>query len=298
MLTCKSGLPAGILPILPTLAGYLGRLRTMTTISDMLRRYREEEMPNLAPRTRKDYVRHLATLDKAFGHYGIDELRPKDIGLFLRVPKGKIQRNRQVAVLSAIYSLAVGSWFVAENNPCLRVKRNPSKPRDRYITDAEFAVVYWMAPDSVQLAMSLALLTGQRQGDIISLKWEQCTPEGITFQQSKTGKKLRVKMSKHLKYILARAKRQPPDSPKEYVIRTRSGERYTSEGFRALWQRVMRKVKEAKALESPFTFHDIRAKCVSDSSSLEAAMNRAGHQSMQMTRSVYDRGIRDVEPLS
>lgn len=41
----------------------------------------------------------------------------------------------------------------------------------------------------------------------------------------------------------------------------------------------------------------MRAKCVSDNKSIEAAMQLAGHTNMSMTRRVYDRGVREVDPL-
>jgi integrase len=80
-----------------------------------------------------------------------------------------------------------------------------------------------------------------------------------------------------------------------YVLRTRSGKPYTSEGFRACWQRTM--AKHVKAGGERFTFHDLRAKSVSDSKTLEQAFERAGHTTMAMTRGVYDRNYRKVTPL-
>ena len=264
-------------------------------LRDIIERYRRDVLPTFAERTQKDYHRHLDFLIAKLGDRDADDVKPRDIGALLDVPTGKIQRNRQVSVLSAIYSKAVGRWFVAEKNPCLRVERNPSKPRDRYINHDEYRTIYRRAPEPVQIAMDLALLTGQRQGDIVGMKWSQVTPEGITIRQSKTGKRMRITMSLSLMYVLRRAKRRAGSC--EYVIPTSFGKRYTPEGFRALWQRVMRQVRSDKALVAPATFHDIRAKCVSDSASLEDAMKRAGHTSMAMTRGTYDRGIRDVRPL-
>jgi integrase len=268
-----------------------------STMQDLFARYEREIVPTLADRTQKDYRRHLKILRTVFGHMRAEEIKPRHIGAFLERPKGKIQANRQVAVLSAVFAKAVGRWYLAENNPCAKVERNPSGHRRRYVTDIEFAAIYAVSPIRVQIAMDLALITGQRQGDLLRLKWGAVLEDGVLFMQSKTGKRLLVGLSPALEDVLLRARRLLPHLPREYVLRTRTGKPYTSEGFRAVWQRTMRKAMRLKLLTERFTVHDLRAKSVSDSESLEKAMERAGHTSMAMTRGVYDRGIRKVTPL-
>lgn len=267
-------------------------------LNQVFDRYEQEVLPELAPRTQRDYRRHLKILRAHFGDKHPDAVRPKDVGQFLGVPRGKIQRNRQVAVLSAIYSYAVGRWWAAERNPCLGVLRNPSKKRTRYITDDEFLMIYREAPERVRIIIDLAFVTGQRQGDILALRWDQVTPDGIRLQEGKTGKKLLIGLSPTLEAILARAKRLQGKQPSEYVNASRNGIRYSGEGFRACYQRVMRPIRAASLIEKPFpTFHDLRAKCVSDSKSLEEAFERSGHTTMAMTRGTYDRNFRKVTPL-
>ena len=267
------------------------------TLADAFDKYEQEIVPTLGARTQKDYRRHLVVLRKFCGHVLIDDLEPKHIGKFLDVTTGRIQRNRQVAVLSAVYAKCVGRWYCAKLNPCRDVERNPQKKRDRYVSHEEYAAVYAVMPPRMQVAMELALLTGQRQGDLLSLEWSKVTDEGVLFQQGKTGKRLRVGLSPRLVAALERAKTFLPQIPRRYVLRNAKGQAYTSEGFRAIWQRHMRKALKSGALLERFTFHDLRAKSVSDSGSLQDAMDRAGHTSMAMTRGVYDRGIRNVKPL-
>jgi len=269
----------------------------ITRMSEVFDRYIREVVPTLAERTQKDYLRHLSILRAWCGHMHPDELEPKDIGKFLDVEKGKIQRNRQVAVLSAVYAKAVGRWYVAQKNPCRDVERNPTHRRTRYVTDEEYLAVYTLASERTRLMMDLALITGQRQGDLIALKWEAVTDSGIRLQQGKTGKKLIITKSEVLEAVLERAKALKPDLPREYVVRTRKGRPYTSEGFRAVWQRTMNQAMRKKVIQERFTFHDLRAKSVSDSETLEQAFERAGHTSMSMTRGVYDRNFRKVTPL-
>lgn len=269
-----------------------------STLKEHFERYKREVLPTLAPRTQKDYSRHIAILMRVFGHMAPDELQPRHIGAFLDRPKGKIQANRQVAVLSAIYAKMVGRWYVAEKNPCRDVERNESHRRTRYVTNAEFDAVHAIAHPRVRLAMDLALLTGQRQGDLISLPFKNVSAEGILFQQGKTGKRLRVRMSATLQAVIERARVMTPVVDiGGFVVRTRGGSPYTSEGFRAMWQRTMNRALRQKVITERFTFHDLRAKAVSDSKTLEEAFERAGHTSMAMTRGTYDRGVRDVEPL-
>lgn len=265
------------------------------TLQDCFDRYLTEVVPTLEPRTQRDYRRHLKKLGAVFGHMRPDDVKPRDIGRFLDVPKGKIQANRIIGVLSAVYTKAVGRWYEAERNPCRGVERNTSKPRDRNVRDVEFAAFREMANKKVQVAMDLALLTGQRQGDLLKLKWAQVTPEGVEFRQGKTGKRLLVTMSPALEAVLLRARGFLPHLPREYVLRRRDGSPYTENGFRAMWQRTMRAY--VKKGGERFTFHDLRGKSATDSSSLQDAYERLGHTSIAMTRKVYDRGVRRVTPL-
>lgn len=292
-------------------------------LHDYFDRYEREILPTLKPRTQKDYVRHLKVLREHFGDMHPDDVKPRDIGRFLDVPKGKIHRVRIVAVLSSVYTKMVGKWYVAEKNPCLTVERQKNPPRDRYITDEEFWAVHAIMPPRMKIAMELALYTGQRQGDLISLTWDQVTDEGILFNQSKTGQSRLVlfvdpedegarKEDSALWDVLARAKQLVPQLPRKYVLRTEEGAAYTSEGFRSIWQRYMRKAvngwtrkrKGGEPTEYPpvlserFTFHDIRAKTVSDEEDVDIAQLRAGHTNKAMTLRVYSRKTRKVVALS
>ena len=263
------------------------------TVAAILDRFERDYVPTLSPRTQIDYKRHIEKLKEIFGDRIAAELKPKDFGPFLDVKKGKIQRNRSLAVLSCAFSEAVGRWYWLERNVLRDVKRHPSTPRSRYVTDAEFEAVKLIAPLRLRLAMELALLTGQRQGDIIDMKWEQIQDVGIVVEQSKTGKKLAIEITPALEAVLDRCWNLPGRG--EYVITRSIGGRYTSEGFRATWQRTINRYVHRGGKR--FTFHDLRAKSASDSETIDAAYQRLGHTSMSMTRRAYDRGVRKVKPL-
>jgi integrase len=266
----------------------------ISTLGDALDKYVREELPKMQPATQKNYGLCIQRLRRAFGDMRPDDVRPRDIGRYLATGRG-VMRNKEISVLSAVYTKCVSRWYCAETNPCRNVERNETRPRDRYVTNEEYDAFRAMLPTRIQIAMDLALLTGQRQGDILKLQWAQVSDEGIRFRQGKTGKKLLVGMSPSLERVLAASKALPPDLPRLYVVRRLNGKAYTSDGFRAIWQRTMRKYVKNGGLR--FTFHDIRAKTVSDSETIAQAYDRAGHTSMSTTRGVYERGERKVTPL-
>ena len=65
------------------------------------------------------------------------------------------------------------------DNPVRLLEPFTEKPRDRYVTDAEFAAVYGSAHEVVKAAMLLAAVTGLRQGDILRLRRSDFDADGL-----------------------------------------------------------------------------------------------------------------------
>lgn len=270
---------------------------TTVTVSQVLDRYERECVPLLAPRTQKDYARHIQHLKRQFGELDANALEPRMFGPFLQVRKGVQQRVRQLAVLSAAFTQAVSFWYVMKANVLRDVKRPKSRPRDRLIEQPEFDGVLAIAPLRVRLMMKLALKIGQRQGDLLNLRWADIKGMEIHLYQSKTGKRLAIGVDAELEALLDQCWKLPKGGCDggEYVITRRCGGRYTSEGFRALWQRTIKKwMKHGGA---NFHFHDIRALCATRCPSPEYAQRLLGHTSIGMTLRVYRRGIEHVQAL-
>jgi integrase len=64
-----------------------------------------------------------------------------------------------------------------------------------------------------------------------------------------------------------------------------------------MWRRAIVKAVERGAIKTPYTFHDLRAKTASDHPDIQKAADLLGHENVQMTKSVYDRSERIVDPL-
>ena len=77
-----------------------------------------------------------------------------------------------------------------------------------------------------------------------------------------------------------------------YLVCRRDGQRYTGSGFRAMWNRVMRRCVRRGGVH--FTFQDIRAKVGSDTKNDELL----GHFDGRTMRRHYKRKPIKVKPLS
>jgi integrase len=273
----------------------------MTTINELLDRYIPNELPKLARRTQIDSLRHIEVLRAMWGDLNADALKPRTIGQYLNgdSDKGRHQRGKIVSVLKVVYKLAVGKWFVVETSPCTNIILPKAGVRTRYPTDAEFAAFRSVCGERLQVAMDIALLTGMRQGDLLTLRWENIDVNGrvIYVRAGKTGKLHGIAITEAVEEALVRAKRQKPALPRDYVIRTRHGEPFSSEGFRSLWNRKMKQAVASGLLAEGFRWHDIRSKTASDSADLGAASELLQHGDVRLTKRIYDRSVRIVQPL-
>jgi len=271
---------------------------TAVTVNDILDRYERDCLPLLAPGTIKGYRYHIRDLRVAFGAAIAAELRPKDFGPFLNVRRGKCHRVRQLAVLSAAFTQAVSAWYVLETNVLRDVKRPKFRPRDRLVSDAEFKGLAALVPKRIRLAMMLAVLTGQRQGDIIRFRWSDIQDNALVIQQGKTGKRLAIEITKDLEQVLDQCWLLPGGghAGSEYVLPNMYGRPYTPEGFRACWQKQMN--KWVRLGNARHTFHDLRALAATRCPTPEVAMRLLGHSNISMTLRVYRRGVERVSALT
>ncbi len=164
--------------------------------------------------------------------------------------------RHEISLLGHVFAKAI-RWGVASQNPARGLDLGPGSPRRAQVTLAQVESVKSLASERMRIAIDLAVCTGQRRGDLLSLKREQLTDEGIIFRQSKTGAGVLIVWSHDLQAIVARAKALSPQIPADYLIRKRDGRPYTEDGFSAIWQRLM--AKHVKAGGTRFSFHDLRS---------------------------------------
>jgi integrase len=231
----------------------------------------------LAPRTQFDYRNYIdRQLEPWCGDKEPDEIKSPDVARYYKLRRAagaKSSANKEVACLSSVFQYGLGEGLCSAN-PCRGVRRNKTKPRDRYVRHDEFLLYFDAAPDYLQDLLAGIYLMELRPGEARELRTSTITPKGVFIEQSKTGKVKVIEWSPALQFVLTRSTSRFPGAP--FVFTNSHGEKWTETGMHSALATVRREiVAKAKALaaergepEPPapprWTFHDLRAKGESD----------------------------------
>ena len=254
---------------------------TGETVKQAIDRYLVEALPLKAVKTQREYSRQAAKLRTIWGKHRLDEVRPMHVAQYLDRHLHKIAANREVSLLSSIYSFAI-RWGWCDHNPCMGVRKHSEKPRERYLEDFELGVLRKAASsDQFRYIIDFAYLTAMRKGDILRLNLSDIREDGLYVQQGKTGKRQIFELTSDLQALLNRIRRLHRRVGSFSLFATRNGQPYTESGFDSIWRRLVKRsgVKDVH-------FHDIRAKSITDAKrlgGLDYAQSLAGHESRDTT---------------
>lgn len=252
----------------------------------------------LGNETRKDYKKYSRKLIPVFGKMDPDSVKPQHIRQYMdkRGVAAPVQANREKAFLSRVYGWAYERGMV-KGNPCKGVRQFKEEERERYVTDEEYYALYEVSPTVVKVAMELAYLCLARQGDVLAVQKTQLLQEGIFIRQGKTAAKQIKAWSERLLAAVELAKTLPLKNgiSSVYLIHQLNGRRYTRDGFNSRWQHAKEEAqKKHPHMLFDFTFHDLKAKGVSDlEGSLQEKQQISGHKTITQTAR-YDRKVKIV----
>ena len=232
-----------------------------SNMSDIFDQYLGKGMLELADSTRDKYTQYIKrTLRPVFGGSMPNDIDSADIYEYLELRKdqgAKITANREIACLSSVFNFAVRRRL-AKYNPCYGVKRNTEKSKNRYIRNDEFLESFEAAEEYVQDLMAGIYLMGMRPGEARNLRRDQLLPNGIRWEESKTGKVKIIAWSPAVQFFITRACTRSPESG--YVFTNSLGRKWTEWGMHSALRRIRRRVDGER-----WTWHDLRAKAESDS---------------------------------
>ncbi|MEL6315186.1 MAG: site-specific integrase [Pseudomonadota bacterium] len=229
------------------------------TLQSVLNAYQDSpRFLDLAPRTRRDYVRHIRKIEEEYHDLPIEALADRAArGEFLSwrdklAKSSRRQADYTYSVLALVIAWAFDRGLVPRN-PCEKPGKVYRSTRiDKIWTHSDETAFIESAPTHISLAFMLALWTGQRQGDLLRLPWTAYDGETIRLCQRKTGSRVVIPVGAPLKSVL-------DCTPKTAVtiLATSRKTAWTESGFRASWRKVCQ-----KAGVDGLTFHDLRGTAV------------------------------------
>jgi integrase len=226
----------------------------------LLLRFQEsgEFLYGISERTRRDYVKQIKRMERAFGDFPIKALDdPKSRTVFLDW-RDELAHSSLRQADSAYQTLArILSWALKRGlittNPCAEGGKLYHGTRvDKIWSDDEVARFLETAPPHIRLAMMLAINTGQRQGDLLKLTWSAYDGRIIRVRQRKTGAYVPVPVSDELRSVLDATPRLSP-----VIVINTEGKPWSESGFQGAWGKAA-----ARAGITGRTFHDLRGTAV------------------------------------
>ena len=253
---------------------------------DMSQKFADEHLPLLKPLTAEGYRTHIKYLTNQFHGLYLDEINKTRIAEYIsaRRQAGLTSPTirRHLSTLSSMYSRAIG-WGWIETNPSKSFDKRAvpeAKPRVRYITQKEFQRLHSNAAPHLKPILEIAVQTGMRSEEILSLKWSQINLDRreITLTKTKSGLPRVIPMTDQAVTTFVATLRHVT-SPYVFCNRT-TGERYRSvkKAFHSACRRSQ---------ITDFRFHDLRhtfaSWSVQGGMDLYRLSRILGHATTQMT---------------
>jgi integrase len=195
--------------------------REAPDVNDLCDKFEAEQLSRRRASTQVVYKSMLRVqIRPTLGKRKVATLAYEDVdALHREVTKqsGPYQANRVLALVSKMCSLAV-QWKWRPDNPCRGIERNVESKRKRYLTGDELQrLTVALANHYDQIAADIfrvALLTGARRGEILSMRWEDIDlKSGIWTKPGATTKQKtehRVPLSAPARQLLANRERTSP----------------------------------------------------------------------------------------
>lgn len=227
------------------------------SVGALLKAYQASpEFGDLAPRTQTDYRRvidwlkpiegmPLAQLDSAF----LLALRDRAFAAHKRR-----FANYVVQVVGLISKWGAPRKFPVVPTVAPKLKRSKGAPvANRPWTSSELAAVLAAAPAGIRAAVALGAFAGLREADALSLRWDAYRDGALALRQAKTGEPIWMPAHTTLRAALE-------DLPHRegVIVRGAQGRPLTPAGFRALFFRLLRALREAGSVGEGLTYHGLR----------------------------------------
>jgi len=270
-----------------------------TTLGAALDRYLAEVSSTKRPSTRAGEEKRSQILKAHLGAWSLAAITPERVAQYRdeRLAAGLAHNSvrLELALLSHLFTTAIREWGLGLTyNPVANVRKpSPGPGRNRRLTKDEerrlLAEAHRHSNPMLGWIVRIALLTGMRQGEILSLRCDQIDLERriVRLERTKNGSARIVPLSREATAVFRQALqhplRQTVDSPLLFYGEPGKDGRRRPYIIGKLWADAVKRAK----LED-LHFHDLRHEAVSRL--VEAGLTDqqvsaiSGHRSMQMLK--------------
>ena len=171
-----------------------GLARDSMSLSGLIEDFKAHCKSRLGKRTYQNYSKHLDVLDSELRDYRIGDIGRKEVEKVIIKIAGQREpatANRYLATYKAMFNLAE-EWELIPKNPARFIKQlRENNRRDRVLSLDEERRIFEHARDPHDLVIMMALDTGMRLGEIMSLTWSRVNMDdgiiAIEARKTKSG---------------------------------------------------------------------------------------------------------------
>lgn len=229
------------------------------TFAGLVRKFEESsDFAKTADSTRREYRRKFRVIDVAWGtcpaaalterEFRRDVLEWRD-KLALRAPR---EADNLVSAIARVLAFGVDRGTLTSNVLAHFSRAYRSNRSDKIWHPAQITAFNKIAAPELRAAMLLALHTGQRQGDLLRLRWTDYDGKSLSLRQSKTGTFLTIPCTADVRVMLDGLSR-----PANTILTNHAGLPWSSYHFRHHWAAAAK----SAGIEG-LHFHDLRGTAI------------------------------------
>lgn len=280
---------------LPAMYRALGRITDSEATSDrmpaVIARWLDFKRSEWSDKTARDQDRIAGVMCKRFAEFSPAQVTTPICAQYLKTYATQARtHNMHRTMLSQVLAFSAVEGLREGHNPVGNIAPKTMQPRRRIVTDEEVTALKAGAMQQsrngqalVQM-IDLALLTGQRIGDVLRMRWQDVSLDGVTVTQGKGNGAVRLLIE------WSPALRSAVDACAQdgdrigHLLKTQGGHGYRYAGIRSAWVRAC----ERAGIED-LNIHDLRGRAGVDAlegagQDVRAAQRLLGHSGEAMTR--------------
>ena len=207
----------------------------VTTVQDVINEYMESrKFSELRDSSQQQYIFAFTKIGKIMGDLIIADVKRRDVIRAIETLRNTpAVANRFSRIASVLFNYALDMDYIAAN-PAARLRMATTGSWSRWDIK-DIAQVINMGHRIVSTAVAIAFFTGQRESDVLNMRWSDIENGVIRVTQQKTGHVLEIKMAEPLRQFLDGLERNG-----EYIVS--GANRMSGPAFRNMFKRVTRSI--------------------------------------------------------